>query len=103
MLPVLGLAQRGPLLDTASILFAMGAGASGIVVAALYRGMAIGLVSIVAPISATGAALPVVFGLVRGDRATPVQTAGIGLALAGIVLASRPANGAGESTHALER
>ncbi|MDQ6670331.1 MAG: DMT family transporter, partial [Chloroflexota bacterium] len=54
-----------------------------------YRGMGVGLVSIVAPISATGAAVPVLFGLVRGERTTPLQTVGIILALIGIVLASR--------------
>jgi len=42
-------------------------------IAAMYRGMAVGAVSIVAPIAATGAALPVLFGLLRGERATPVR------------------------------
>jgi len=51
--------------------------------------MSIGSVSIVAPLSATGAILPVVFGLARGERAAPVQVLGMGLALTGIVLASR--------------
>jgi drug/metabolite transporter (DMT)-like permease len=57
--------------------------------------MAVGVVSIVAPISATGAALPVAFGVLRGERATLAQAVGIGLAPIGIVLASRSAN----STH----
>jgi drug/metabolite transporter (DMT)-like permease len=64
-------------------------------IGALYRGMAVGVVSIVAPISATGAALPVAFGVLRGERATLAQAVGIGLAPIGIVLASRSAN----STH----
>jgi drug/metabolite transporter (DMT)-like permease len=38
--------------------------------------------------------VPVLFGLLRGERATPVQTIGMGLALLGIVLASRAASGA---------
>src|SRR4030081_2861907 len=55
-------------------------------------GMAVGAVSIVAPISATGAALPVIFGLLRGEHATVLQMLGMGLALVGIVLASRASN-----------
>jgi drug/metabolite transporter (DMT)-like permease len=63
---------------------------SGLIgIAALYRGMAVGSVSIVAPISATGAAIPVLFGVLRGEQATPAQDWGIVLALIGIVLASR--------------
>jgi len=82
---------QGPsTLDARAVGFAMGASASGLVgIAALYRGMAVGVVSIVAPISATGAALPVLFGLLQGEHASTLQMIGIGLALLGIVLASR--------------
>jgi drug/metabolite transporter (DMT)-like permease len=89
-----------PRLDTASVVFAAAGSASGLVgIAGLYRGMAIGTVSIVAPISATGAALPVMFGLALGERASVLQTAGIVLALVGIVLASRSNQLADESSH----
>jgi drug/metabolite transporter (DMT)-like permease len=93
MLLVLATAVRGsPMLDVSSIGFAIGASGAGMVgIAALYRGMAVGVVSIVAPISATGAALPVMFGLLRGERAAPLQMMGIAVALVGIVLASRTA------------
>jgi drug/metabolite transporter (DMT)-like permease len=86
---VLGSLQGPPAMEARSVLFAMGASASGLVgIAALYRGMAVGVVSIVAPISATGAGIPVVFGLLRGERATTLQMIGIVLALIGIVAAS---------------
>jgi len=91
MLP-LAVLHGGPLLDAPMVGFAIGGSVSGLIgIAALYRGMSVGAVSIVAPISATGAAVPVLFGLLRGERATPIQSLGIALALVGIVLASRAA------------
>jgi drug/metabolite transporter (DMT)-like permease len=69
------------------------AGAAGL--AALYRGLAVGSMSVVAPISATAALVPVVAGVVTGERPSAVQAAGIGLALAGVVLASRNAEATG--------
>jgi drug/metabolite transporter (DMT)-like permease len=88
-----------PHLDPSSATFAVAGSASGLVgIAALYRGMAVGAISIVAPISATGAAVPILFGLLQGERATILQSIGIALAAVGIVLASRasgepPTNG----------
>jgi drug/metabolite transporter (DMT)-like permease len=68
-------------------------GAAGIVaLGALYRALSIGTMSIVAPISATGAAVPVIAGIGRGDRPGALQIAGIAAALVGVVLASREAN-----------
>jgi drug/metabolite transporter (DMT)-like permease len=58
---------------------------------AFYRALAIGTMSIVAPISATGAMVPVIGGLVSGDRPGPIQVAGIAVALVGVILASREA------------
>jgi drug/metabolite transporter (DMT)-like permease len=63
------------------------AGAIGL--AALYRGLAVGSMSVVAPISATAAVIPVVAGLITGERPSGTQGAGIALALGGVVLASR--------------
>jgi drug/metabolite transporter (DMT)-like permease len=63
------------------------AGLAGI--AAMYRGMAVGSISIVAPISGMGAVVPVLYGLLRGEHATMLQTFGMGLALVGVVLAAR--------------
>jgi drug/metabolite transporter (DMT)-like permease len=45
--------------------------------------------SVVAPISATAAVVPVVAGVVTGERPSAAQGAGIALALAGVILASR--------------
>jgi drug/metabolite transporter (DMT)-like permease len=65
-------------------------GVSGaLALAAFYRGLAIGTMSIVAPISATGAAVPVFVGLATGERPGVVVLAGIVLAVVGVVLASR--------------
>ena len=69
---------------------ATGAGAAGCAaLAAFYRGLAIGTMSIVAPISATGAAVPVLVGVASGERPGAVQLVGIVLAMVGIVLAAR--------------
>lgn len=71
-------------------LIAAGAGAGAMVaLAAFYRALAIGTMSIVAPVASTGAAIPVVVGLATGDRPSSVALAGIGVALAGVLLASR--------------
>jgi drug/metabolite transporter (DMT)-like permease len=56
---------------------------------ALYGGLARGVMSIVSPISATGAAIPIVYGLARGERPSALQWTGIALALAGVVVVSR--------------
>jgi drug/metabolite transporter (DMT)-like permease len=47
--------------------------------------------SIVAPVSSTGAALPVVVGLATGDRPSVAQLVGIAAAVGGVILASREA------------
>ena len=56
--------------------------------AALYRALAIGSMSVVAPISATAALLPVVVGLATGESPGMWQAIGIVLALGGATLAS---------------
>ena len=58
--------------------------------AAFYRGLAGGTMSIVAPIAATDAVIPVAYGLVTGERPATLTMFGIALALIGVVLASRP-------------
>jgi drug/metabolite transporter (DMT)-like permease len=57
--------------------------------AAFYRGLAVGNMGVVAPISATAAVVPLVVGVAGGDRPGALQYAGIALALLGVVLASR--------------
>ena len=72
------------------LLFAAGAGVAGAVgLGCLYRGMAIGAMGVVAPISASAAVIPVAFGLLRGERPAAIQLIGVGIALAGVALASR--------------
>ena len=45
--------------------------------------------SVVAPISATAAVVPVLVGLAEGERPSSLQIAGMAIALAGVILASR--------------
>jgi drug/metabolite transporter (DMT)-like permease len=72
------------------LLPAAAAGLGGIVgLAAFYRALAIGTMSIVAPISATGVVVPVIVGVAGGERPAPLQLAGIAAATVGVVLASR--------------
>jgi len=78
----------------ADIVPAVGAGAAGAAgLAALYRGMAIGAMGIVAPISALSPAVPLAVDLVRGDAPAAVQWAGIATALTGVVLLAREPGG----------
>jgi drug/metabolite transporter (DMT)-like permease len=70
--------------------FAALSGVAGVTgLAAFYRALAVGNMGVVAPISATAAVVPVVVGIATGDRPGAVQAAGLALALAGVVLASR--------------
>ena len=55
---------------------------------AYYRGMAVGAMSVVAPIAGVSAVVPVVFGIATGDRLSAAQVAGIVCAIAGVGLAS---------------
>ncbi|MDQ1713300.1 MAG: hypothetical protein QOE45_2750 [Frankiaceae bacterium] len=69
----------------------VGASAFGTLAGAFfYRALALGTMSVVAPIAGTGLVLPVVVGVVRGERPSAVAVAGIMLAAAGVVLASGP-------------
>jgi len=72
------------------------AGLAGTVgVGLLYRALAIGVMGVVAPITAVCAvAIPVLFSVVRGDRPAPLVIAGIGIALVAIVLVSQQPSGA---------
>lgn len=59
-------------------------------IAALYRALAIGTMSVISPLSASGAAaLPVIVGIATGERPGALQYAGMALALIGVVLATR--------------
>jgi drug/metabolite transporter (DMT)-like permease len=56
--------------------------------AAFYSAMAMGTVSVVAPIAALGVVVPVVVGLATGDSPTTIQLAGLVPAIAGVVILS---------------
>ena len=83
-------AIRGKGTDDAAVLLAIPASLSGTLgLFAYYRGMAVGAMSVVAPIAGVSAAIPVTVGLATGDRPSTFQIAGIVLALVGVGLASR--------------
>src|SRR6185295_11044796 len=92
-LPLLPAATIAP----AALLWGAAAGcAGGIGVALLYRGLASGPMSVVAPVTAVCAVVvPVVAGLSLGERPSGVTLAGIGLAVVAVALA-------GQSVHADE-
>ena len=74
----------------AAILFAIPAALSGTLgLYAYYRGMAAGAMSVVAPVAGISAIVPVIVGFASGDRPSVWQNLGIGVALAGVLLASR--------------
>jgi drug/metabolite transporter (DMT)-like permease len=64
--------------------------AGGVGLAFLYRGLAVGVMSVVAPVTAVCAVIiPVTFGVILGERPTRVAVAGVALALVSIVLISQ--------------
>jgi drug/metabolite transporter (DMT)-like permease len=78
---------------------ALGGLAGAIGLASLYRGLAIGRMSIIAPVAALSGAVPVIVGFLQGERPATVQVAGMALAGAGVLLAVRAPEppGAGEA------
>src|SRR2546423_15467015 len=79
---------KGPADDVA--LLAIPAAISGTLgLFAYYRGIAVGAISIVAPIAGVSALLPVIVGIVSGDRPSTWQLLGIAAALIGVFLAAR--------------
>ena len=73
----------------------------GIGLTCLYRGLAIGRMSVVAPITAVGAAVvPVAWGLLRGERPGPLALVGVVLAIVAVGLISRTGDEVVDGTHA---
>ena len=69
----------------------IGAGLVGAVgLVCFYQALAAGTMGVVAPIAGTGAVIPVVVGLARGESPSALQLTGIGVAVLGVVLASGP-------------
>ena len=86
---LIAVAVRGDGPHSPRVLFATVAAIGGTLgLAAYYRGMQIGVMSVVAPIAGVSAILPVVFGIATGDRPSTPQLVGIGCALVGVGLAS---------------
>ncbi len=75
--------------DAVFIPYALVSSALGVVgLMALYRGLAIGMMSVVAPIAASASVVPVISGAFTGERPAALQNVGILLALGGVVLVS---------------
>lgn len=71
---------------------------SVVAISSLYKGLAIGSMSIVAPISAAYPVVPVAFGLFKGERPSALQFAGMALIFVGVIVASYVRGDAGPGT-----
>lgn len=84
------LATRDPFPGVAELLPAAAAGLAGLIgLAALYRGLALGAMGIVAPISGASPLVPLAVDAGKGVVPGAVQLLGVGLVLAGVVTLSR--------------
>jgi drug/metabolite transporter (DMT)-like permease len=80
-----------PLQGTAWLAYAVPAGLVGsLALCAFYVALSSGTMGVVAPIAATGAAVPALLGVATGDQPGPVVWVGMGVAVLGTVLASGP-------------
>lgn len=73
--------------DKLAIAFLAGVAALG-GLGAFYAAMAMGTVSVVAPIASLGVVVPVVFGVAQGEDPGAIQLAGLIVAIAGVVILS---------------
>jgi uncharacterized membrane protein len=87
-LAVLGIEGERPVASGVAWGLAGGVG-SGLALALFYRGLAEGTMSVVAPVSACGAVVPVAAAFLTGDRPDPLAGAGVLAAVTGVVLVSR--------------
>ena len=74
----------------------LGGLAGAVAISCFYKALAIGSMSIVAPISATNAMIPFLVGLALGERPSPMQLAGVALAAAGVLLVASERARAGD-------
>jgi len=85
------LAASGTRPTAAGVAWGVVAGAgSGCALVLFYRGLAEGTMSIVAPVSACGAVVPVAAALLTGHRPGALAGLGVITAITGVVLVSRP-------------
>lgn len=76
-------------LDAQRLLVAGLGGCAGVIALAMfYSALAIGPMAVVPPIAASGVALPVLVGMLRGDAPGVLAIIGLVLAVSGVVLAS---------------
>jgi len=86
----IAVAVRGQGPGGGAILWAIPAAISGTIgLYAFYRGIAVGAISVVAPIAGVSAIVPVTVGLATGDPPSAAQLVGIVLVLPGVALAAR--------------
>jgi drug/metabolite transporter (DMT)-like permease len=98
---VAALAISGTRPTPAGIAWGLVAGVgSGCALALFYRGLAEGTMSIVAPVSACGAVVPVAAALLTGHRPGALAGLGVIATITGVVLVSRPSGDAGAAGHA---
>jgi drug/metabolite transporter (DMT)-like permease len=84
------LVANEPVPDSREIVFAALSAVAGTAgLACFFRAIAVGKMSLVVPIAATAAAVPVFVGIATGDRPSVLQLIGMPIALAGAVMASR--------------
>jgi drug/metabolite transporter (DMT)-like permease len=87
LVALLAIAGEGPP-PASGMLVAAGAGVAELLgFAALYKSLALGPMSVVAPISSIGAVVPVIASLAAGERPALAVELGMGLALVGAALA----------------
>lgn len=102
MLVFIGVRGEGPP-DGDAVAAGLCSGLFGIAaLMAFYKALAIGTMSIVAPIASTGVALPVLVGLATGDQPGLMRSIGLAAAVVGVVLASRESD-AGTADPQLQR
>ena len=84
--PLMGLSS----VTAGDILWGIAAGISGAIGAGfLYRGLAVGLASVISPVAAlTGAVLPVLYGVANAEQPSLLSWTGVALALPAILLLS---------------
>ena len=84
--------EGGP--GSRGVLLSIGAGLAGaLALSTFYRALAVGTMSVVAPITSTSIVIPFAAGIAMGERPASAQMVGLALAAVGVVLASR------ETTH----
>jgi uncharacterized membrane protein len=82
-----------PLPGGRAVVLSLVGGVAGVLaLGCFYRALSIGTMSIVAPISATGVALPVIVGIATGDDLSALVSAGLAVTVVGVILASREAH-----------